>query len=116
MGGFGPGRHSGVVTAEGTASYVIAIRSLAFFLQRAQCLTGTIHFDEGKFPIVITVDTSDPSDACEGSGANSAVRSATLTCCWLRSAMGKPKTVEELFKGRHFDREVVILCVLVSSI
>src|ERR1700694_6179446 len=25
--------------------------------------------------------------------------------------MGKPKTVEELFKGRHFDREVVILCV-----
>jgi transposase-like protein len=25
--------------------------------------------------------------------------------------MGKPKTVGELFKGRHFDREVVILCV-----
>jgi hypothetical protein len=25
--------------------------------------------------------------------------------------MGKPKTVEKLFKGRHFDREVVILCV-----
>jgi transposase-like protein len=25
--------------------------------------------------------------------------------------MGKPKTVEEPFKGRHFDREVVILCV-----
>jgi hypothetical protein len=25
--------------------------------------------------------------------------------------MGKLKSVEELFKGRHFDREVVILCV-----
>src|SRR5712671_1201530 len=29
----------------------------------------------------------------------------------LRSAMGKLKSVEELFKGRHFDREIVILCV-----
>ena len=28
-----------------------------------------------------------------------------------RSAMAKLKTVEELFKGRHFDRDVVILCV-----
>jgi hypothetical protein len=27
----------------------------------------------------------------------------------LRSAMGKLKSVEELFKGRHFDREIVIL-------
>ena len=25
--------------------------------------------------------------------------------------MGKLKTVEELFKGRHFDRGIVILCV-----
>jgi len=25
--------------------------------------------------------------------------------------MGKPKTVGELFKGRHFDRGIVILCV-----
>jgi len=25
--------------------------------------------------------------------------------------MGKLKSVEELFKGRHFDREIVILCV-----
>jgi transposase-like protein len=30
---------------------------------------------------------------------------------WLRSAMGKLKIVEELFKGRHFDRGIVILCV-----
>jgi len=29
----------------------------------------------------------------------------------LRAAMAKLKTVEELFKGRHFDRDVVILCV-----
>jgi transposase-like protein len=25
--------------------------------------------------------------------------------------MGKLKRVEELFEGRHFDREVIILCV-----
>jgi hypothetical protein len=25
--------------------------------------------------------------------------------------MAKLRTVEELFKGRHFDRDVVILCV-----
>src|SRR3981189_3759090 len=25
--------------------------------------------------------------------------------------MGKLKSVEELFEGRHFDREVIILCV-----
>jgi hypothetical protein len=64
MGGFGSGRHGGTVTAERTASYVITISSLASFLQKPQCVTGTIHFDEGKFPIVITIDTSDPSDPC----------------------------------------------------
>src|SRR5258708_8010771 len=30
---------------------------------------------------------------------------------WLRSTMGKLKIVEELFKGRHIDRGIVILCV-----
>ena len=25
--------------------------------------------------------------------------------------MSKPKSLEELFSGRHFDREVIILCV-----
>ena len=30
--------------------------------------------------------------------------------------MGKLKSVEELFEGRHFDREVIILCVLVTAI
>src|SRR6516165_845878 len=30
---------------------------------------------------------------------------------WLRSSMGKLKAIAELFEGRHFDREVIILCV-----
>jgi hypothetical protein len=30
---------------------------------------------------------------------------------WLRSSMGKLKEIAELFEGRHFNREVVILCV-----
>jgi transposase-like protein len=30
----------------------------------------------------------------------------------LRSSMSKVKAVAELFEGRHFDREVIILCVL----
>jgi hypothetical protein len=64
VGGFGSGRYGGSVTAEGTASYVIEITSLASALQKEQRLTGTLHFDEGKFPIVITIDTSDPSDPC----------------------------------------------------
>ena len=25
--------------------------------------------------------------------------------------MGKRKTIEDLFKGRHFEREIIILCV-----
>ena len=28
--------------------------------------------------------------------------------------MGKLKSIEELFEGRHFDREVIILCVRLS--
>jgi transposase-like protein len=28
-----------------------------------------------------------------------------------RSAVDKLETLEELFAGRHFDREVIILCV-----
>jgi hypothetical protein len=63
MGGFGSGWHGGTVTAEGTASYVITISSFTSALQKGRGLTGTIHFDEGKFLIVITVDTSDPSNA-----------------------------------------------------
>jgi hypothetical protein len=63
MGGFGSGRQGGTVTAEGTASYVIAISSVKAALRTGQCLTGTIPFDEGKFPVQITVDASNPESA-----------------------------------------------------
>jgi hypothetical protein len=33
----------------------------------------------------------------------------------VRSVMGKLKNVEELFNGRHFDRGIVILCVLFKT-
>jgi hypothetical protein len=47
-----------------------------------------------------------------GSVANDAIRSAMLAAELAEgSAMGKLKSVEELFEGRHFDREVIILCV-----
>jgi hypothetical protein len=45
-------------------SYVIAISSLSSVLRKEQCLTGTIHFEEGNFPIMITVALSDPADPC----------------------------------------------------
>src|SRR5262249_22116152 len=52
------------------------------------------------------------SPGITGSGANGTVRSATLGGVnEPRSSMAKLKTIEELFKGRHFDRDVVILCV-----
>jgi hypothetical protein len=59
LGGFGSGRQGGTVTAEATASYVIAIGSLASFFRNGQCLTGAISFNEGQFPIVITVDLTN---------------------------------------------------------
>jgi hypothetical protein len=47
-----------------------------------------------------------------GSGANRVIRSAMLgsELGW-GSAMDKLKNVEDTFAGRHFDREVIILCV-----
>ena len=75
MGGFGSGRHGGSVTAEGTASYIIAISSLRSFLQKEECLTGTISFNEGRFPMVITVDSSKLWD---GSVARSHDRSEVI--------------------------------------
>jgi hypothetical protein len=56
MGGFGSGRRGGAVTAEGTASYIIAISSLASALRKGECLTGAISFNDGQFPVVITTD------------------------------------------------------------
>ena len=50
MGGFGSGRHGGTVTAEGTASYVIAASVLTHArLQSGQFAKGTFHFDDGRF-------------------------------------------------------------------
>ena len=50
--------------------------------------------------------------SCTGSGADS----ATGRLSWHAElaegpALGKLKSVEELFAGRHFDSEVIILCV-----
>jgi hypothetical protein len=63
VGGFGSGRYGGTVTAEGTASYVLPVGTVTRILQMDQCLTGTIAFDEGRFPIGITINASDPVDA-----------------------------------------------------
>jgi hypothetical protein len=47
----------------------------------------------------------------KGSGANGTVDRLGWRAEESRSAMAKLKIVEELFKGRHFDRGIVILCV-----
>jgi transposase-like protein len=40
------------------------------------------------------------------------LQSAKLAAIWKwRTAMAKPKNMEELFKGRHFEQEIIILCV-----
>ena len=62
MGGFGSGRHGGTATAEGTASFVLTVRSLSRAFQNGHCLTGSIHFDEGRFPVVVTVDLTNEWD------------------------------------------------------
>jgi hypothetical protein len=63
MGGFGSGRHGGTVTAEGTASYIIAANSLTRArLQMGLYATGTLHFGEERFAVEVKVDTTDPSD------------------------------------------------------
>ena len=46
-----------------------------------------------------------------GSGANLMGPSAMLAPEPERSAMDKLETLEELCEGRHFGREVIILCV-----
>jgi hypothetical protein len=63
LGGFGSGRHGGTVTAEGTASYIIAASSLTRArLQMGLCATGTLHFGEERLAVEVKVDTIDPSD------------------------------------------------------
>jgi hypothetical protein len=49
----------GSATVESTASYVPNIKSLARAFQNGQSLTGSIHFDDGLFPVVITVDLTN---------------------------------------------------------
>jgi hypothetical protein len=47
-----------------------------------------------------------------GSGANGTVGSAILAAELTGGpAMGKLKSVKEMFEGRHFSAEVIILCV-----
>jgi hypothetical protein len=59
MGGYGSGRQGGAVTAEGTASFVIDIKSLAPLFGAGQCLTAAIKFANGAFPVLVTVDLRD---------------------------------------------------------
>jgi hypothetical protein len=59
--GFGSGRRGGTVTAESTASYVITASTVGRALQMERRVTGTVRFDEGRFPVEITIDTTKPS-------------------------------------------------------
>lgn len=62
MGGFGSGRHGGTVTAEGTASYVIAASVLTRArLPLGEFGKGTFHFDDGHFAVEVLVNTFDAS-------------------------------------------------------
>jgi hypothetical protein len=63
LGGFGSGRYGGRVTAEGTASYILAASVLTRAqLQIGQRGTETYHFGEERFPVEIKLDTVDPSN------------------------------------------------------
>ena len=59
MGGYGSGRGGGTVTVERTASYVLDIKSLAPAFQKGRYLSGEFAFDEGRFPVLVTVDLSN---------------------------------------------------------
>jgi hypothetical protein len=59
VGGFGSGRRGGTATAESTASYIIDIKSLAPGFENGKRLMGSIRFDEGRFPVVVTVDLTN---------------------------------------------------------
>jgi hypothetical protein len=63
VGGFGSGRHGGAVTAEATASYIIAASTLTRAqLRMGQILAVTFHFGEERFAVSVRIDTTDPSD------------------------------------------------------
>src|ERR1700676_2430072 len=44
---------------ESTGSYIIDIKSLAPAFENGKRLTGSIRFDEGRFPVVVTVDLTN---------------------------------------------------------
>jgi hypothetical protein len=62
VGGWGSGRQGGTATAESTASYVIAIKSLGPLFQTRRCLTGELKFAKGAFPILVSVDLRNEWD------------------------------------------------------
>ena len=59
MGGFGSGRHGAPPTAEATASFVLTIKALTPLFRGGKCLTGSLGFDDGRFPVMVTVDLTD---------------------------------------------------------
>jgi hypothetical protein len=59
MGGFGSGRHGAPPTAEATASFVLTIKALTPLFRDGKCLTGSLGFDDGRFPVMVTVDLTD---------------------------------------------------------
>ena len=59
MGGFGSGRHGAPPTAEGTGAFVLTFKMLAPHFRQGKCLTGSLGFDDGQFPVVVTVDLTD---------------------------------------------------------
>ena len=59
MGGYGSGRYGGTATTEGTASYVLDIKSFASAFRLGQRFAGAIRFDDGKFVVVVIVDLTN---------------------------------------------------------
>ena len=53
----------------------------------------------------------EPASSKDGSGANGPAPSVTVAFGELRTNSERTEYVEELFRGRHSDREVIILCV-----
>jgi hypothetical protein len=64
MGGYGSGRHCGRPTSEATASYIINMaRFTRAGLKPGILGRATIQFEDGDFPVEVTVDTRDVADA-----------------------------------------------------
>lgn len=73
------------------------------------------HAAEGDLLAVVVTDLRHENleglkEVIEGSGANCRIRSAMMSA-ERAEGMGKLMGVEQLVEGRHFDCEVIILCV-----